>query len=199
MGGQPQKFDRLRMYELLKEVGPDGKKRTETEVARILGVGVSAISRASKDLRANVVKVSVMEVSHKILEKELNVVDQLHNINKHTKEILEDLILKIKQKPTTTLDVRGMKDLRALALDTAAEIRQQLNFQVEVFKTLADIKVMAEFQKEVLDVVGNANKCPACGEEIKCVKCGETIDLRGEIIKRLQASKALRASVKVKP
>jgi len=48
-------------------------------------------------------------------------------------------------------------------------------------------------------VVGNANRCPACGEEIKCGKCGTRIDLRGEIIGRLKQAKALRMSVQVRP
>lgn len=195
MAGHPQplKFDRLKMHELLRE----GK--TETEVARILGVSIAAISKARGRLNAHVIKNTIMEASHKIVQRELDVVDQLHNINKHSKAILDDLILKIKQKPTTTLDVKGQKDLRGLALDTAAEIRQQLNFQVEIFKTLSDFKIMAEFQKEVIDMVGNANKCPHCGEEIQCGKCGAKIDLRGELISRLKAQKALRASVQVRP
>lgn len=195
MADQPrlQKFDRVRMHELL------GEGKTATEVARILGVSVNSISKARNRLSAKVIRVAAMEVAHKIVQKELNVIDQLQAINKHSRGILEDLILKIKQKDTTTLDVKGQKDLRALALDAAAEIRQQLTFQVEIFKTLSDFKIMAEFQKEVLDVVGNANKCPACEEEIKCGKCGVRIDLRGEIIGRLKQAKALRTSVQVRP
>lgn len=188
-----QKFDRMRMHELL------GEGKTSTEVARILGVSTNAICKAKNRLSAKVVRVAAMEVAHKIVERELNVVDQLQSINKHSRQILEDLIAKIKQKPSTTIDVKGQKDLRALALDAAAEIRQQLTFQVEIFKTLSDFKIMAEFQKEVLDVVGNANKCPACQEEIKCGKCGVRIDLRGEIISRLKQAKALRTSVQVRP
>jgi len=189
----PQKFDRLRMHELLRE----GK--SQKEVAKILGVSGAAICKETRKLRVQVVRTTIMEASHKIVQRELDVMDQLHNINKHSKAILDDLIAKIKQKATKTLDVKGQKDLRALALDTAAEIRQQLTFQIEIFKTLSDFKIMAEFQKEVLDVVGNANKCPDCGEEIKCAKCGAKIDLRGEIIKKLKESKALRSSVQVRP
>jgi len=190
---QPQKFDRLKMFDLLRE----GK--SQKEAAKILGVSTTAVCRAAKVLRVNVVKTASLEAAHLIVQRQLNVMDQLHNINKHTRTILEDLMAKIKQKSTKTTDVKGMKDLRALALDAAAENRQQLNFQMEAFKTLSDFKVMAEFQKEVLDVVGNANKCPACGEEIKCIKCGMVIDLSAEIIKRLKAAKDMRASVQVRP
>jgi DNA-directed RNA polymerase subunit RPC12/RpoP len=56
---------------------------------------------------------------------------------------------------------------------------------------------MAEFQKEVLDVIGNANKCLDCGSELQCMKCGKKIDLRGVIISRLKESKALRSSVRL--
>jgi len=192
-----QKFDRVLMYQMLNEPGPDGKKRTATEVAEFFGVSITAVCKARKELRIGVIKNVALENASEIVKKELDVMDQLHNINKHSKEILEDLISKIKKQPTKTMDVKGMKDIRALALDTAAEIRQQLNFQVEIFKTLSDFKIMAEFQREVLDVIGNANKCPACGEEIRCLKCGKSIDLRGEIIKRLKEAKALRTSVRL--
>jgi hypothetical protein len=189
-----QKFDRILMHRMLHE-----EKKTATEVAAFFGVSVTSICKARKVLRAGVVKNVTLENASRIVQKELDVMDQLHNINKHSKEILEDLIDKIKKKDTKTLDVKGMKDLRALALDTAAEIRQQLNFQVEIFKTLSDYQVMAEFQKEVLDVIGNASKCLDCGSDLQCMKCGKKIDLKGVIIARLKESKALRSSVQIRP
>ena len=51
----------------------------------------------------------------------------------------------------------GAKDPRELALKAMAEIRGQLNLQLEIFKTLHDMKAMQEFQEEVLEVIGKVD------------------------------------------
>lgn len=187
------KIDRVKLNQMLREGKP------QITIAQYFGVTEGAISKAKKELNIAVVKNTALETAHQIAQKELDVVDQLQTINKHSKEILEDLVAKIKKQKTETVDVKGQKDLRALALDTAAEIRQQLNFQMEIFKTLSDFKVMAEFQKEVIELIGNANKCPKCGEELFCAHCKAKIDLRSELINKLKEAKALRTSVQIRP
>jgi DNA-binding transcriptional regulator YiaG len=186
-----QKFDREQMFKLIKE------KKNDHEIAKILGVSAQAIGVERRKLNLSIVKVSSLETAHRIVEKQLDVVDQLKNINKHTNEMLTDLRAKINNKPSKTTDIDGQKDARTLALDAIKEIRQQLALQMEVFKTLADYKVMQEFQKEVLDTIGSANKCPECGFEIVCEKCSKKIDFRTIIFNKLKAAKALRASVEL--
>jgi hypothetical protein len=79
-----------------------------------------------------------------------------------------------------------------------AGIREQLRLQVDIMKTLHDVTAIAEFQKEVLEVIGNANKSPCCQEEVVCRKCGQNVDLRSLIIKRLKEARALRSGVEFK-
>jgi hypothetical protein len=61
-----------------------------------------------------------------------------------------------------------------------AEIRGQLNLQLDIFKTMYDMAAVAEFQKEVLTAIGE-----------------EAPDVRDRIIQRLKESRALRQSVSV--
>lgn len=186
-----QKIDKEKMWELIKA----GKN--DVEIAKVFGCKKQAVFAQRKKLNVSIVKVSSLETAHRIVEKELDVVTQLNKINKHTNTILSDLLAKINKKQTKTLDIEGVKDLRGLALDAIKENRMQLSFQMEIFKTLADYKVMQDFQREVLDTVGNANKCPKCGKDLNCEACGAEIDLRAALIGKLKASKALRASVEL--
>lgn len=186
-----QKIDKEKMWELIKA----GKN--DVEIAKVFGCTKQAVLAQRKKLNVSIVKVSSLETAHRIVEKELDVVTQLNTINQHTNAILTDLLAKINKEKTKTLDIEGVKDLRGLALDAIKENRMQLSFQMEIFKVLADYKVMQEFQKEVLDTVGNANKCPSCGEDIACHKCGAKVDLRAGLIGKLKASKALRATVEL--
>ena len=64
--------------------------------------------------------------------------------------------------------------------DAMAEIRGQLNLQLDIFKTLYDVEAIAEFQKEVLTAI----------EEV-------SPDVRNTIIRRLKERKALRGTLTV--
>lgn len=185
-----QKFDRVQMWDMVKE----GKK--DKEIAKALGVSERAIRGARKKLNLSIVKQTTLETAHEIVRRELDVVDQLSQINKRSNEILDDLVLWIQGKETKTVKPEG-KDARSMALDTIKEIRMQLSFQVEIMKVLADYRVSQDFQKEVLEVISSASKCPDCGEPIICNKCEKKIDLGVTIFHRLKALKALRASVEI--
>lgn len=187
------KIDRVKLNQMLR----DGKP--QITIAQYFGVTEGAISKAKKELNIAVVKNTALETAHQIVQKELDVVDQLYKSNKRINEIAEDLMAKIRGEKTLTPDLRGNKDIRIILKEFEEERRKQLNFQMEIFKTLSDFKLISEFQKEVLDVVGNANKCPKCGEEIQCAKCGAKIDLREEIVSKLKEAKALRTSVQIRP
>jgi hypothetical protein len=80
-----------------------------------------------------------------------------------------------------------------------AEIREQLKLQIDIMKTLHDVTAIAEFQKEVLTVIGEANKSPCCEAEVVCGKCRQKIDLRSLIIEKLKQARALRAGVQFRP
>lgn len=170
------KFDRVQLDQLLRA----GKKKSE--IAKIFGVSPGAITHACKELRAGVCTAAALEAGHKILNRELDVVEQLYESNKRISEVADDLMNKLKGKDTGTLDVQGNKDIRLIIKEFEEERRKQLAFQMDILRTLTDYKVIAEFQKIVLEEVGN--EAPA---------------VRNRIVERLKAAKALHGSVQVRP
>jgi len=187
------KFDRVELDRLLRA----GKKKSE--IAKIFGVSPGAITHALKELRPGICTAVALEAGHKILNRELDVVQQLYESNKRINEVAEDLMNKLKGKDTGTLDVQGNKDIRLIIKEFEEERRKQLAFQVEIFKTLSDYKVIADFQKTVIDIVGNADKCPNCGVPIRCQKCGQSVNLRERIVSKFKEARALAASIQVRP
>ena len=116
-----------------------------------------------------------LETAHKVVEKNLNAVDQLQKINTYANELLDLLMrwnrgdeeaLQILESQVKKVRVRGseeevteykFKDPRELALKAMAEIRGQLNLQLDIFKTLYDVQAIADFQREVLDAIGEVS------------------------------------------
>ena len=69
-------------------------------------------------------------------------------------QILESQVRKVKVKGSEEeITEYRFKDPRELALRCMAEIRGQLNLQLDIFKTLYDVEAIAEFQKEVLSAI----------------------------------------------
>ena len=130
------KIDKLKLSQLLRS-GKSGKY-----CAKFFGVTQGAISQTRKELNIAVVKSVALETAHQIVEKNLNAVDQLLNINRKANTLLE-LAIKAEDHDTT------LKAMR--------EIRGQLELQLEIFKTLYDIQAVADFQREVLTAIGEVD------------------------------------------
>lgn len=77
------KIDKVKLNQLLRS----GK--TQRECAQVFGVTEGAISKAKKELNINVVKNVSLENAHRIVNKNLNAVDQLQKINGHANELLD--------------------------------------------------------------------------------------------------------------
>ena len=188
------KIDRVKLFQLLKQ----GK--TQREVAQVFGVSEGAISKAKKELNISVVKSVALESAHRVVDKNLDSVAQLQKINKDANELLdvlmrwnrgEDEALQILETQVRKVRIgKGenseivkqykFKDPRELALRAMAEIRGQLNLQLDIFKTLYDMEAVAEFQKEVLTAIGE-----------------EAPNVRNRIIQRLKESRSLRSAVSI--
>ena len=130
------KIDKLKLSQLLRS-GKSGK-----DCAKFFSVTEGAISQARKELNIAVVKSVALETAHQVVEKNLNAVDQLLNINRKANTLLE-LAIQAKDHDTT------LKAMR--------EIRGQLELQLEIFKTLYDIQAVADFQREVLTAIGEVD------------------------------------------
>jgi len=185
------KIDRVKLNQLLKA----GK--SQREVAQVFDVTEGAISKAKKELNLAVVKNVTLESAHKVVDKNLDAVAQLQKINTYANELL-DLVMRWQRGDIEALwilesqvkevmkggkgkDVEfvkeyRMKDPREIALRAMAEIRGQLNLQLDIFKTLYDLEAVQEFQKEVLETIGEVDQY-----------------VRREIIERLKEKRAVRS------
>ena len=131
------KIDKVKLSQLLRS-GKSGK-----ECAKFFSVTEGAISQARKELKISVVKSVALETAHQVVDKNLNAVEQLLNINRKANTLLE-VAIQAKDHDTT------LKAMR--------EIRGQLELQLEIFKTLYDLEAVADFQREVLTAIGEVSE-----------------------------------------
>ena len=188
------KIDKIKLNRLLTS----GK--SQKEAAQVFGVTEGAISKAVKGLNIAVIKNVALESAHKVVDKNLNAVQQLQKINDYANELL-DLLMRWNRGDREALQIlesqvrkvkRGskegseevleykFKDPRELALKAMAEIRGQLSLQLDIFKTLYDVEAIAQFQREVLEAIGEVNP-----------------DVRNRIVTRLKEGGALRPSATI--
>jgi hypothetical protein len=173
--------------------------KPQKEIAQVFGVTEGAISKAKKELNLSVVKNVALENAHRVVDKNLNAVEQLQKINGHANWLLDLLMnwqkgdsgaLQVLESQVQAKRVRvggkeefvteyKFKDPRELALRAMAEIRGQLKLQLEIFQTLYDMKAVQEFQQEVLTAIGEANA-----------------EVKKYIIRRLNQKRAIRSTIK---
>jgi len=169
---------------------------TVTEIARKMGVDKGTVSKRLKALKIAISRSVTIRAAHKIVDREIDALDQLRKINRDANEILDLLMrwnrgdeeaLQVLESQVRRIKVRGQeeeitefrsKDPRELALKAMQEIREQLKLQLEIFQTLFDMKAVQQFQTEVLEVIGSVSP-----------------EARDEIIRRLTERNALRSAV----
>jgi AcrR family transcriptional regulator len=169
-----------------------------SEIARKVGVSKGTVSKRLKALNVAINQRVVLHDAGQIVEKKLDAIAQLQKINDSANELLDLLMawgrgdqeaLQILESQVRKVKIRGseeeiteykFKDPRELALKAMAEIRGQLNLQLEIFKCLYDMAAVAEFQKEVL-------------ESIKEV----APDVRDKIVFNLQKRRAIRSTLEL--
>ncbi len=167
-----------------------------SEIARKLKVSKGAVSKRLKALNVAITKDVTLHHAGEIVEKKLDAIGQLQKINEYANELLDLLMrwnkgdeeaLQILESQVRKVKVRGQeeeiteyrfKDPRELALKAMAEIRGQLNLQLEIFRALYDMAAVAEFQKEVLTAIGEVAP-----------------DVRSKIIHNLQKARAIRSTL----
>lgn len=172
------KIDRIKLNQMLRS----GK--SPKEVAQFFGVSEAAVSKARKELNVAIVKNVALESAHKVVDKQLDTINQLKKINESANEIL-DLLMRWSRGDEDALQTlesqgQGKRDPRELALKAMQEIRGQLSLQLEIFRTLYDVQAIAEFQKEVLNAIGEVSP-----------------DVRDRIIQKLKEGRSLRSSISI--
>lgn len=132
----PPKIDKVKLSRLLRE----GK--SQRYCAKVFGVTEGAISQVRRELKISIVKNVALENAGRVVDKNLNAIQQLQNINVKANELLEGA-MKAADHDT--------------ALKSMREIRGQLQLQLEILKTLYDLEAVAEFQAEVLTTIGEVD------------------------------------------
>jgi hypothetical protein len=174
--------------------------KTVKECAKFFEVTPGAISQHKKNLNVAVVKSVVLENAHRVVDKSLNAVDQLYQINQIANRLLDELIGEdqtvdrmvkavngflmhegdpIKQKEHIRRVIIQVNQNKNTALKACGEIRSQLTLQMAIFETLYDMRTVQDFQSEVLEIIGSVSK-----------------EARDEIIKRLREKQALRSVIR---
>ena len=128
------KIDIVKLNRLLRS----GK--SQQGCAEYFGCSPSAISQAKKKLNINVVKDVQLRSAHKVVEYNLNVMDQLRKINDYANDLLD----RIEDEPHTAIKI-------------CAEIRAQLRLQIDILESMHNFKMVAAFQEEVLDVINSVD------------------------------------------
>jgi hypothetical protein len=189
-----QKIDRVKLSRMLRE----GK--TGNECARYFKVSPAAITKAKKELNINVIKSVALENAHRVVDKNLNAIEQLQRVNQVANQLLDELtgedqvidrMVKavevslsyegdpIKRREYIKQVVLQINQDKNTALKACAEIRNQLKLQLEILQTLYDMKAVQEFQQEVLTAIGEASP-----------------EVRDKIVRRLSEKSALRRAIK---
>ena len=173
--------------------------KSSKECAEHFGVSPAAISKAKKNLDIAVVKNVAMENAHRVVDKNLNAVDQLQKINDHANWLLDHVMKWVKgdnaaiqvleknvrkvnvgtREEPEIVDEFKFKDPHEIALKAMAEIRGQLKLQLDIFQTLYDMKAVQEFQEEVLTCIGDTAP-----------------DVRDRIIHNLAQKRVIRSAVR---
>jgi hypothetical protein len=170
--------------------------KTVKECAKFFEVTPGAISQHKKNLNIAVVKNVALENAHRVVDKNLNTVEQLQKINGHANGLLDlcmkwisgdDEAIQVLESQVRTVRVGKdkvpvseykFKDPREIALKAMSEIRGQLKLQLEIFQCLYDMKAVQEFQQEVLTAIGEASQ-----------------DVRDQIINKLKERRAIRSTL----
>ena len=171
--------------------------KTVKECAKFFEVTPGAISQHKKNLNVAVVKNVALENAHRVVDKNLNTVDQLQKINDHANELLDlcmkwingdDEALQVLESQVRTVRVGKdefpvseykFKDPREIALKAMSEIRGQLKLQLDIFQCLYDMKAVQEFQQEVLTAIGEVNT-----------------DVRDQIVSKLRERQTVRSTLR---
>ncbi len=169
---------------------------TVSGIARKLGVAKGTVSTRLKALKVAINRNVTIRAAHKIVDREINALDQLQKINQDANELLDLLMrwnrgdeeaLRVLESQVRKIKVRGReeeitqyrgKDPRELALKAMQEIREQLKLQYDIFRTFYDMQAVQEFQTEVLEMIGSVSP-----------------EAREGIIRRLTERNALRSAV----
>ena len=109
---------------------------TQAEIARQLGFTPAAICKKIKEVKGQNTQAIVTRKINKVTNSQINAIEQLTEINKHT----HDLLNQVENDPLISIKIIG-------------EIRQQLKLQIEIFETLFNLQAANDFMSAVMETL----------------------------------------------
>lgn len=128
---------KLNTSELLRRVDAGD---SFTEIAKDHGISRQAVQKRVRKLRGKTTKAIVSTKVEQIVDRKIDAISQLLEINKRANEMLDEA----GNAPNLTLKIM-------------AELRGQLRLQLEIFQALYDLRAAQEFQEEVLEAIGEVS------------------------------------------
>ena len=145
-GTNERKIDKAKLVEMRR----DGV--TQKECAEYFGCTVAAVSTMEQRMKKRLVDSVQAQSAHRVVQKELNTMDQFQKITGNTIELLDAAMAAIKDEDG---NIKGLSP--ELALKAIAEIRGQIQLQAELYDRLNNSRAVAIFQEKVLDAIGRAS------------------------------------------
>jgi hypothetical protein len=144
---------------------------SQADAAKYFGVSEAAISQRVKQLRIATSKVIALERAHEVVDQKL---DPTARLQRAQQIIDRELAWAVEQARRPGVDRTKLQDT---ILKFTAEVRQQLNLQLSIARTLVDLKVVRDFQRSVVEAIAE-----------------ESPDVARRIVAKLKALRALRQS-----
>ncbi len=143
-----------------------------SQIAKKLGVTKGSVSKRLKNLRVGISKDVVLRSAPKIVDRQLNAMDQLKRIN----ELINNELSYI-EKNIQTATGEQRRELQEQRLKHVAEIRKQLGLLLDIAQALYNAEEVAAFQQSVLEEIGNVST-----------------EVRDTIVERLNKRRAIRST-----
>ena len=159
------------------KLDPDALRRyldaghSQADAARHFSVSESAISQRVRTLQIATSKVVALERAAEVVDQKPDATARLQ----HIQEVIdEELRCAVERAKEPEADRAKLQDT---ILKLAAEVRQQLNLQLNISRTLIDLRVVREFQRSVTETIAEVDPSVA-----------------RQIVAKLKERRALRAS-----
>ena len=144
---------------------------TQADAARHFSVSESAISQRVRTLQIATSNVVALERAVAAVHQQLDATVRF----RHVQQVIdEELRCAVDRAKEPGADRAKLQDT---ILKFAAEVRQQLNLQLNISRTLIDLKVVREFQQSVIEVISEVDP-----------------SVVRQIVAKLKERRALRAS-----
>ena len=144
---------------------------SQADAARHFSVFESAISQRVRTLQIATSKVVALERAGEVVDQKLDATARLQHVQQVIDEELRCAVTRAKEPGA------DRAKLQDTILKLAAEVRQQLNLQLNISRTLIDLRVVREFQRSVTETIAEVDPSVA-----------------RQIVAKLKERRALRAS-----